>query len=146
MVSELNKTEPAVMLKTRVALLPLIFKPDPVGPLMIRFFEIAIGDANNTGPLTPKWIESFAFALATRSRSVPGPLSAALVTINKAAAACGAMVTRLNRVNSTPKAVAVADRLACLEIGAAEQSPPMKECAMFIRIYGKDRAPLQKKL
>jgi hypothetical protein len=66
------------------------------------------------------------------------------VTINKAAAAWGATVTRLHRVNSKPKAVAVADGLSCLEIGAAEWPPLMKECAMFIRIYGKDRAPLHK--
>src|SRR5262245_60292058 len=69
------------MLKIRVLLLPLIWVNDTPRPSILKFFEIVNAELNVTLPTTPKLIVSPVEAVVIRSRKVPGPLSARLVTV-----------------------------------------------------------------
>src|SRR6185503_16774710 len=87
---------PALILKMRVVLFPLTLKPGVVFPLILKFFEITNGELKKMGLLTNKETESPALAAAIRSRKVPGPLSAELVTTSVAANDCDDANARLH--------------------------------------------------
>lgn len=81
-------TLPPVILKMRLALLPLMRRLVLPGPAIVRFLSTTSSPpARVIVPTTPNAIVSPGAAVAMASRSEPGPLSPVLVTLRVAASA-----------------------------------------------------------
>jgi hypothetical protein len=70
-------------------LFPEILNELAVRPLIRKLFESANSEFRVIVPDDPIWIVSPGTAAAMRSRKVPAPLSARLVTVSGAEKACG---------------------------------------------------------
>src|SRR5258705_5481808 len=70
-----------MILNTRLWLFPEILSESAIEPLIRRFLESTNSEFSVIVPDNPIWIVSPGTAAAMRSRKVPAPLSARLVTV-----------------------------------------------------------------
>lgn len=85
-----------MILNTRLWLFPEILNELAVGPLIRRLLKSTNSEFRVIVPDNPIWIVSPGKAAARRSRNVPAPLSARLVTVSETENACGAAAASVN--------------------------------------------------